>query len=141
MERAQEATHHQIVEALVVAGERHAGERARRNDGEVVGDPGVVEDAPLVLETVLAQRRGRRRVVGEPLAVTGTAREGLERLPHRLAIVLGQAARAGARVGEQLVPLVAALGRRERATRRPAEAAIALPLQAGEVEQRRRRLA
>ena len=60
---------------------------------------------------------------------------------HVVAVVLGQALAARARVGEHLVALVAALRRRERAARRPREAAVRLALQAREVEQRRRRLA
>src|SRR5690606_7660678 len=60
---------------------------------------------------------------------------------HLRAVVVRQAARVGAGIGEELVHLVEALGGRERAAGGPAEAADRLALEAGQVEQRRRRLA
>ena len=105
----------------------------------MIRDAAVVEDARLVLEARAEQARGRARPVLEALAgLRIGAGEGRERLAHRRAVVVRQAARGGTRVGQQLVPLVEALRGRERAPRRPAEAPVALALKTGEVEQRRR---
>ena len=60
VEGSQEAAHHQVEQALVVAGQDRLGQRAGRNDREVVRDAGVVEDARLVLEPALEQPRRRR---------------------------------------------------------------------------------
>ena len=60
MEGAEEAARDEVEDAAVVARERRARQRAGRDDREVIGDPGVVEDARLVLEPVAQQalRRG-----------------------------------------------------------------------------------
>ena len=92
MEGAEEAARDQVEQALVVAGERLARQRAGRDDREVVGDAGVVEDARLVLEAGLEQARGRGGVVGEAFVAAPVLRERLERRGHR---------RRGSRSGRQ----------------------------------------
>jgi hypothetical protein len=134
VEGAEEAPRDELEQPLVVARERARRQVAGRDDREVVRDLGVVEDAAFVLEAPLEQALR----VGCELAAAG---ERAQHVAHHAPVVRRQAARIGARIGEQLVRLVAALRRRQRAPRRPAEAAVALALQAGEVEERRRRLA
>ena len=134
VERAEEPARDEIEQTLVVARERPARQRPGRHDREVVGHAGVVEDARVVLEAILAQPRGRGGQVGEALVAAPVLRERRERLRHDLAVVLGQALAARARIGEQLVALVAALRRRQRAARRPREAPVRLALEAGQVE-------
>src|SRR5262249_4451904 len=140
VEGAEEAARDEIEEPPVVAGERLGGELPGRDDREVVGDAAVVEDALLVAQPGLAQPRRGRRVVLEAVAARAGAGERLEHARDRRPIVARQAARVGARVGEQLVTLVAALRGRERAARRPAEATVRLALEARQVEERRRAL-
>ena len=108
---------------------RPPGEGPGRDDREVVGDLGVVEGARLVLEAAssrrCAARRTPRRVDIRDSSALRPASAKVRSTCHRLAVVVGQAARIGSRVGEELVCFVAALRRGERAPRRPAEAAVA----------------
>ena len=92
----------------VVAAELAARQHAGRDDREVVRDAGVVEDAAAVLEAG-ARADGVRRARSRKGRARRAPRELLEHLVHHGAVVVGQAARVGARIGQELVRLVAAL--------------------------------
>jgi hypothetical protein len=108
------------------------------NDGEVVGNLGVVEDAlvrddPVARQNLVRERRepGQQRFV-VPFADT-LAGQHLERVLHRTEIVLGQRARVGPRIGQHLVLFVQRLCQPQGGFCRKAEAAVRFALQAGEV--------
>ncbi len=130
IERREKALHHEIVELgleLVQMLRRDEG----RNDGEVIGDLRVVEDA-----LVRTHPAGLEHLAREAAVRIGLA-QGFHGRLHRVEIILGQRARVRARVGEDLVLLVQRLGERERGSRREAEAAVGLALQRGEVVEHR----
>jgi len=139
VEGAEEAARDEVVEAARVAAHVGARQHAGGHDREVVRDAGVVEHALGVEQAVPQQALRAGGVVGD--AFTARGGELPEHLVDRRAVVVRQAARIGARVGEDLVRLVTSLRGTERPARAPAEAAVALALQAREIEQRRRALA
>jgi hypothetical protein len=133
VENREEAPHHHVVE-LLLGLVQVLGRLRRGDDGEVIGDLAVVEDAlvrlhPALLEDLLRERRELARVA-----------ELLESLLDRAEVVLGQRARVGPGIGQHLVALVQRLGERQCHARRKAEAAVGLALQAGQVVQERREL-
>ncbi|CAM4124350.1 hypothetical protein ACAN107058_22940 [Paracidovorax anthurii] len=132
-EHGHEAAHHQVVELLL--GLREAAGRLRgRDDGEVVADLAVVEDALGGAHVVVVQRLLR---VGREVAHAAGGQHAEGVLGHGQ-VVFRQGARVGPRVGQGLVALVEALGQGQRGLGREAELAVGLALQAGQVEQQRR---
>ena len=135
-----EAPHHKVVQLLF-----GFAQTARclqcRDDGEVVRDLGVVEDALARLDVVAVD--GLLRIRRQMLHAAG--RQHLHRVFHHRQIVFRQRARIGSRVGQRLVPLVQALRDLQGGLGGKAEAAVGLALQRGQVEQLarglRRRLA
>src|SRR2546426_3779595 len=108
----------------------------RGDDREVVGNLLVVEYALVGLDPALLQDLRRMpRVAGGFLSG-----ECIERSLHRAQIVLGQRARVGSRIREDLVPFVQRLGKRERGLRRKAETAVRVALQARQVVEKGREL-
>ena len=133
IEHREKAPHHHVVE-LLLGLVQVLGRLLRRNDGEVIRDLAVVEDAlvrlhPALLEDLLCKRRELARVA-----------QLLEGLFHRADVVLGQRARVGPGIGQDLVALVERLGERQRHARREAEAGVGFALQAGQVIEQRREL-
>jgi hypothetical protein len=108
-EHRHEAAHHQVVELLLRLGQ--AVRRLRGgDDGEVVADLAVVEDAFAGAHVVAFQRLARKG------CQVGHARVGqhFKGLACHAQVVLGQGARIGTRVGQGLVALVQALRQGER---------------------------
>ena len=104
----QEAAADQVVDlALVVVDRGFISERRRRNDGVVIADLRVVDEA--AAERALP-RSGRQQLAVRPLDVFDDARE-------RCGDVLGEVAAVGARVADQLVPLVQRLREIQRPLR------------------------
>ena len=125
---------HEVVNLLLLLLERAGCRLERRDNGEVIRNLGVVEHLFVAaVHPVVFQH-----VAGE-LAVARLAKR-LERLLHRVGVVLRQTARVGSRIGQHLVPLVQRLRDAQRVARRETKLRVGLPLQRGEVEQRRRRL-
>ena len=106
-----------------------------RDDGEMVGNLGVVEDAFVWMHPVVFKDRfGKCRV-------TGIAKH-LQRALDRADVILRQRARIGARIRQHLVPLVKRLRQAERVFGAEPEPRIRVALQARQiVEQRRQRRA
>ena len=106
--------------------------RRRRNDGEVIADLGVVEDAlvrlaPNFLERLLGVRLQRAGKIAQ-------------RLLNDRQIILRQGARIGARISQHLVPLVECLGDLERALGGETVASVRLALQRRQIVETRRDL-
>ena len=72
----------------------------RRDDREVIGDLGVVEDTAIRLHPFPLQDLARKSAIG--VAVS----ERFHRRIDRLQIIFGQCARVGARIRERLVLFV-----------------------------------
>src|SRR5262249_10330017 len=131
----EEALDDQIVELLFRLGQVPR-RLQRRDDGEVIGDLLVVEDALVRPDPALLEDARRVRGVAERL-LRG---EDVERLLHRADVGLGQCARIGARIRQRLVLFVQRLRERQRSPRREAEAAVGVALQARQVVERRGKL-
>ena len=144
VEDREEALDDHVVELLLGLG-KVLGRLQRRDDGEVVGDLGVVED-PLVGDDPLASqdlvRKGRvARKDGFVVPLAGAfASEHAQGVLDRAEVVFGQGAGVGPRVGQDLVFFVQRLGEAQCGLGREAEAAVGLALQAGEVVEQRREL-
>ena len=133
VEHRKETLDHQVVDLLLDLAQR-LGREQRRDNGEVIGNLGVVENPlvrldPLVLEHILGVHH-----VGIGLL------QHLHGLLDRGNVVLGQRARVSTRISQHLVALVERLRHRQGVARRQAETAVDLALQAGQVEQQGRRL-
>jgi hypothetical protein len=132
-EHAKEALGDQVIELLLVIAE--PGEVARRNDGKVVGDFGVVEN-PLgrhdaaVVQRILGILRQRR-------VFTADGPDGLLDVPD---VVFREVFGIGSRIGQHLVLLIERLGNLQGAPRRVAEAPRGLTLQRCQVKELGRRL-
>ena len=125
-----EAAHHQVVEFLFGV-RQAAGRLQRRDDGKVVADLAVVEDALARTDVALIER-GQR--VGRQVAHAAVG-EHLKGLLDGGQVVLGQGARIGSRIGQRLVPFVQALRQLQRGLGRKTKTAVGLALQAGQVIQ------
>ncbi len=126
VEHREEALGDQVVDLVFGVGQV-LRQRAGGDDGEVVGDLGVVEDALVRLHPALPGD-----LVGEGRVLVG---QGAHHLAHRGEVVLGQGACVGTRVGQHLVLFVQCLCQLQRDACGEAETAVGLALQAGEVEQ------
>ena len=127
MEHGEEAARDEVEDAQVVGA--HLLERvlaAGGDDGVVVGDLLVVDDAREREEVEAGDVLGGFGVLGPGADELG---DGLDLGDH----VAGEVARVGARVGERLVLLVAALGGGEGALGGEAEARVGLALERREV--------
>ncbi len=132
-EHRQEALDDEVVQLLFGLGQV-LRRLQRRDDGEVVADLRIVEDAFVRLDPAAVQHLlGVRQVVVAFL-------QHLQRAAYRIQIIFRQRARIGTRIGQYLVPFVQGLGQAQRVLGREAEAAVGLALQAGQVEQQRRQL-
>ena len=133
IEDGQEAAHDQIEDLLLDLIES-LRKLPRRNDGEVVADLRVVEDALVRTNPVLRQDLGREgRVVRE-------AAQCVERVAHGRHVVFGKRAGVGSRIGENLVLFIERLRDGKRRLGGIAEAAVGLALQARQVEEQGRKL-
>lgn len=103
-----------------------AGRNAGRDDREVVGDFGGVENAAVQADPAFLERVAGVR--GEVLDFE--AGEDFFDLPE---VVIGEVARVGSRVGEDFVFFVKGLGDLERALGAEAKAGVRLALERGEV--------
>ena len=104
----------------------------RGNNGKVVGDFGVVENALVRLHPFLLQDLVREHSI---LRV----HERFQRAVHRRDIVLGQGARISSRIGKHLVPFVKGLRDLQSRGRGKSEAGVGVALQAGQIIQQRRK--
>ena len=125
---------HEVVNLLLLLLECGGRRLERGDDGEVIGDLGVVEHLLVAaVHPVVFQH-----VTGE--AAVARLAKRLERLLHCAGVVLRQAARVGSRIGQHLVPLVQRLRDAQRVARRETKPRVGLALQRREVEQRLRGL-
>ncbi len=136
VEHGKEALDDHVVEPGLGLAQR-ARHLERRNDREVVRDLGVVEHPLDRLDVALPERLARVRRQRTQGAGQVGAGDRLEGPGHDGEVVLGQVARVGARVGQQLVLLVERLRQRERGLGRVAEARVGLALQRGQVVEQR----
>ncbi|MPM93305.1 hypothetical protein SDC9_140441 [bioreactor metagenome] len=127
MERRDETAHHHVVN-LRLGLVQPAGPRAGRNDGEVVADLRVVEDALLLSHPAIADH---------PPGVLGIRRaaEGAQHLLHLLHVILRQRRGFRARIGCDLVLLVERLRDVQGLLRGELELLVGLTLQGGEIKQ------
>ena len=125
--------HHHVVELLFRL-VQVLGRLQGRDDGEVVRDLGVVEDAFVRLNPSLLENLPRKWSERVDVA------QRFEALLDRRQIVLRQRARVGARISQHLVPLVERLSERQCHARWETETAVRFALQAGEIEKQRREL-
>src|SRR3990170_2651359 len=141
-EHSEKPLDHHVVELPLDLVELPRGLEGR-NNGKVVGDLGIVENAlvrphPPLLEDL----RRKWRVSGEEsagLAALSASQHRLRRA-DRGDVVLWQCAGIGSRIGENLVLLVERLRERKRHFGRETEATVRLALEAGKVEQQWRNL-
>src|SRR4051794_2157257 len=134
VEDGEEAPRHQVVDPAVVV--VHLLQRVVGVGGDdrvVIADLGVVDHPP-------ERQQVERLHVGRGLAVLGAAPDAAGDLLELRDHVARQVARAGARIGQGLVLLVAALRGAQRAARAEAVARVGLALQRREVVQERRAL-
>ncbi len=126
----EEAAADEIVDPLLVGAEQALAGRGRGGDDRVViGDAGVVDEAPAEgLDA--APRRDKARVA---------AGDGLDHGAERGGGVLREVAAVGARVAEELVPLVEGLRDIERLLRAHPEEAVGVALELGQIVEERRR--
>ncbi|MPN53194.1 hypothetical protein SDC9_200858 [bioreactor metagenome] len=108
------------------------GQRAGGDDGEVVGDLGVVEDALVRLDPALLDD-----LVGKGRVLVGQC---ANHILHRAEIVLWQRACIGSRIGQHLVLFIQRLGQLQGDPRGKTKAAVGFALQAGQIEQQGRQL-
>ncbi len=115
----------------------------RGDNGEVVGNLGIVENALARLDPAFLQYLARERRIGrDALALAaGFAGQHFHGRFDCRQIILRQRARVGARVGQHLVLFVKRLRQRQRRARGETEASVGFALQAGQIEQQRRNLA
>ena len=123
--------HHVVNLALDVV--EFVGRFERGDDGEVIGNLRVVEDALGRLDPAFVQNLRRERAERAVLHV-------LQRLADRVDVILRQRARIGSRIGQHLVMLVEPLRDLQRALGGEAEPAVGLALQRGQVVKERRKL-
>ncbi len=127
--RHQQPAADEVVDEALVAGEVHPDRgNGGREEGVVVGHLGVVHEA--TAERALAGPRGEERRVGPG-----------DRRHHRRqggGHVAGQVPAVGPRVGEELPGLVERLRGGQRRLRRESTNAVRVPLQLGEVVEKRR---
>ncbi|MCE3247341.1 MAG: hypothetical protein K0R41_1166 [Geminicoccaceae bacterium] len=133
VEHREEASHHQLVE-LVLGIVQMLGQLQRRNDGKVIRDLRIVENALIGLDPAVLEDLLRK-----PGKCVGFAK-ALQRVLHRGGVVLGKRSRIRARIGKDLVLLVERLGERQCHPCGEAEAAIRFTLQARQIEQEWREL-
>ena len=138
-EYRQKAFQHHVVELRLDLAQT-LGRLQRRDDGEVVRDLRVVEDAFVRLDVTLFQRRLRVHRQGAQRPWHVLRGDHLHRLLHDVDIVFRQGLAVGSRIGEHLVFFVQRLRDRQRRLGREAEARIGLALQRRQVVQARRTL-
>ena len=132
IKHGQELAHHQVVELLLDFIQR-LGRLRGRDDGKVVGNFRVVENAFAGFDPALLENFFRER------AVLRSAQHG-ERFFHGVEIIFRQRARVGTRISEYFVFFVQRLRERQRGARGETEPSVGRALQTGEVEQQGRRL-
>ena len=132
VEHGEEPLGHHVVNAQLHVAESLRFDRGG-DDGEVIADLGVVEDALVGTHPALIQDGGGKLAVA-------AAVHGLQHASGGAEVVFGQGAGIGTRIGEHLVPLVQRLGDLQGACRGESEATVGLTLERGEVEQRGREL-
>ena len=128
IEHRQEAAGDQIVELLFDLVER-LGRRAGGDNGEVIGNLGVVEDALVRRDPVFFQNSGGQRRIG--------LGQASQHLFHRGQVIFWQRARVGTWISQHLVPFVQRLRQAQSDLGGEAEPAVGFALQAGEVVQER----
>ena len=126
----QEPLRHHVVQLPFRLGQTLRRLRGR-DDGEVVGNLGVVEDAFVRMHpVVLEDRFGKGRVAGFA--------QHLQRALHRADVILRQRPRIRSRIGQHLVPLVKRLRQAKRVLCRKTKARVRVALQTGQIVKQRR---
>ncbi len=132
IKHGKEALGHHVVNFPLEVVE-FVGRFERRGDGEVVRDLRVVEHALGRFHPVFRQNPGGKRT-------QVTSAHVLQNLFHRVDIILGQGARIGSRIGEDLVMLVEPLRDLQRPLGRKTQASVRFLLQRGQIIEQRRKL-
>jgi hypothetical protein len=127
IEHREEAAHDGVEDLALRVGER-LRDLARRDQGEVVGDLAVVEDALVGLDPAVGEHLARKA------AVFVRAVEHAERLAHRGHVILGQRHRFGSRIAERLVLFIERLADRGGGLGGETEAPEGVALQRHEAE-------
>ena len=133
MEHGQKPFYDEVVEFVFDLGEVF-GRLDGGDDGEMVGNLGVIEDAFAGADPVFRQNPLGKGLVRSLLA------ERTEGLAHGFLVILGQCAAIRPRVGDRLVPLIQRLGQLQSALRRKPEPPVGIALQARQIIEQRRRL-
>ncbi len=136
VEHRDEALDHQVIELGLDLGQA-LGCLQRRDDGEVVADLAVVENALAGLDVTVVERLAG--VAGQCAQRSGQVLIGDhgQRLFGHADIVFRQGARVGPGVGQYLVFFVQRLGDGQRGLGTEAEARVGLALQRGQVVEQR----
>src|SRR5262249_35094779 len=101
-----------------------------RNDGEVIGDFGVVEDSLVRLDPIIVENlRGERAIARRT--------EHLQGLLYRGRVILGQGTRIGPWIGQDFVLLVKSLCQAKSVFCRKPKTPVRLSLQTREVVKQR----
>jgi len=125
VKHGEEAARYHVIELLLRLAQVF-GSLRRGDDGKVIGNLGIIEDALVRPHPLLFQNGlGKRTIPGFPQHAKGAA--------DRVEVILGQRARIGSRISEHLVPFVERLGQFQRVRGAEAEAAVGFTLQTRQI--------